>query len=618
MVCGRSLARQFRLVLTAVACATVASTATPGFAQTPAAPSAARGDPAGRVPIEGAPRSFDSELARLLRREPAPDSLFEARRQAERAAETVAKLLESEGYYAASVTPLAEGVDHFTRRVKVVTGPLFIIAGRGIALDAGKLDPVTQNDIEQLLGPLDTGVPARAQPVLDVEDAILRKLKLSGYPDARANTIDALADGEEQTMEITYHLVPGPRTSFGRLTIEGLGLTKRAFIEKLQPWPDNAGYSEAKLDELRARLAETGLFTSAGVSLAPEAQTQTQAAGDDAAYPVQRDVDVKLIERERKTIALGASASTSEGIGLNGEWTLRNWSGWGDSVTLSGQLASLQSFLETDYRLPNIDHYGRNLKLTARAANTQTDAYDQIGATLGATLEEQLTPRLRGSLGVEGGYASIADVQARTLGSTRRNVWLADIVGTAEYTGVRDILDPKDGVRARINVEPGVTYGDTSIVYTRLSGEASIYATLFTPNLTGAVRGKIGAIIGPNGAPPDKLFFAGGGGSVRGYEYQSLSPRDADNVPLGGRSLVETSFELRYRINNTFGAVAFIDAGAAGDDINPPINSMRAGAGFGLRYYAGFGPLRADLAFPLNKRTGDADFQIYISIGQAF
>jgi translocation and assembly module TamA len=87
---------------------------------------------------------------------------------------------------------------------------------------------------------------------------------------------------------------------------------------------------------------------------------------------------------------------------------------------------------------------------------------------------------------------------------------------------------------------------------------------------------------------------------------------------IGGRSLVETSAEVRWRATKSFGLVAFVDAGAAGEDVTPPIDDMRAGAGLGLRYYAGFGPLRADIALPLDKREGDSDFQIYISIGQAF
>src|SRR6185503_5114731 len=121
----------------------------------------------------------------------------------------------------------------------------------------------------------------------------------------------------------------------------------------------------------------------------------------------------------------------------------------------------------------------------------------------------------------------------------------------------------------------------------------------------------LGLIAGPNGAPPDRLFFAGGGGSVRGYEYQSLSPHDADGTLIGGRSLVEMSAELRWRASDRLGYVAFLDAGAAGSNVEPPIDQMRAGVGLGVRYYAGFGPLRADIAIPLNKEEGDADFQIY-------
>ena len=167
-------------------------------------------------------------------------------------------------------------------------------------------------------------------------------------------------------------------------------------------------------------------------------------------------------------------------------------------------------------------------------------------------------------------------------------------------------------------IEPGVTFGDTNIGFTRVSGEAAIYGRAFTENLTAALRGRLGAVFGPDGAPPDRLFFAGGGGSVRGYEYQSLSPRNTAGELIGGRSIVETSAELRWRYSSSLGFVGFVDAGAAGESIDPAFEEMRAGAGFGVRYYAGFGPIRADIAVPLDKREGDSDFQIYLSIGQAF
>jgi translocation and assembly module TamA len=601
MAFGRTLLNRLRLSLSAAAFVALATLAQPANAQ------------AGRVPVVGAPASLNDDLKRLLRDEQKPDSLFEARRQADRAAATVSKLLESEGYYQAEVTPAAEGNDTFTRKVTVTTGPLFIVNSAKIAFVGGApVDDMTRAELDSVLKSLAVGMPARAAPVLETEDGLVLHLKNAGYPDARAEPVDALADGVAHTMDFTFQLQPGQRASFGDVKVSGLDRTKPDYVLSLKPWKPGERYSPQKLDEFRTRLAETGLFDSTSAQLSPDGRADGQ--GLDA-----RDVDVKLTERKRRTVTLGASASTSEGVGVEGSWQLRNLQGRGESLTITAKAATLDSSLETVWRRPNIDgRYGRNLKIGAKIENLETDAFDQLGGTISATIEEQLTHRVRGSVGVNAGYASIEDDQTRLLGDGRRNVYIAGVSGTAEYIGVRDILDPQNGVRARLAVEPGATFGDTTIAFTKVTGEGSVYFGLGSDKFTLALRGKAGSIIGPNGAPPDRLFFAGGGGSVRGYDYQSLSPRDVNNNLIGGRSLVETSAEVRWRATKSFGLVAFVDAGAAGADVNPPIDEMRAGAGLGVRYYAGFGPLRADIAAPLDKRTGDSDFQIYISIGQAF
>lgn len=566
---------------------------------------------AGRVPVEGLPEAIFDRVKGLLREEEAPESLFDARRQAERAAATVATIMESEGYYQAEVEPYARGQNTFSRGVRVTPGPLFIYASRKIAWLDAKPDDRTLAELDTLLAPLETGLPARAQPVIETGDALVARLKAAGYPDASADPVDVLADARTGTIELEFRLRPGLRASFGKLAVSGLGVTNEQFIQNLRPWKDGDIVTPQLVDEFRGRLAETGLFSSTSVKLdaapAPDGQAQTP-----------RDVLVQLNERPRRTIAIGASASTSDGYGLDAEWRLRNWSGWDDTVAVTGQLATLQRKIGTSYRRPHIGKYGRTLTLAAEIEDLETDAFNQTGANVSATLEEQLSPRVRGSLGVEAGFASILDQAARTAGTGRRDVYIISGMGTAEYVGVRDILDPVNGLRARVAVEPGFTWGDTTIAFTKVSGEASAYYDFNTKNLVGAVRGRLGTIAGPNGAPPDRLFFAGGGGSVRGYEYQSLSPRDAAGLLIGGRSLIEISTELRYRFSDTLGFVGFIDGGAAGTNVEPPIDSMRFGTGIGLRYYTAFGPLRADFAVPLNKKAGDADFQIYISIGQAF
>ena len=565
---------------------------------------------AGRVPVYGLPVGLNDALKLLQREEPVAETLFEARRQSERTATIVSTLLESEGYYQAEVEPFANGQTIYTRGVRVTAGPLFVYASRRVAYVGAAPDDTTQAEIDSLLEPISPGAPARAQPVIETGDALVRRLRAAGYPDASAEPVDALADAGAGSIELEFRLRPGLRASFGSLSVTGLDATRAEFVASLRPWKEGERVTPARMDEFRGRLAETGLFAATAVRLADGATL-------DADGVAARDVIVELTERERQTIALGASVSSSEGVGLDAEWQLRNFSGWGDSLTVSGLLATLERRVKTSYRLPHIGKYGRILELSGEIEDFETDAFDQSGANVSATLAEQISRRVRASIGLEAGYASVLEATERFAGLNRRDLIILSGTGTAEYVGVRDILDPVNGIRGRVTFEPGVTWGDTNIAFARITTEASAYSDFGTDNLVGAIRGKLGTIAGPSGAPPDRAFFAGGGGSVRGYEYQSLAPRDATGL-ITGRSLIETSFELRYRASDTLGYVAFIDAGAAGSNVEPPIDDMKFGAGLGFRYYTAFGPLRADFAVPLSNVEGAGDFQIYISIGQAF
>lgn len=565
----------------------------------------------GRVPVEGLPAVIADTMKSLQREEPTPQSLFEARRQAERAAQLVSTLLESEGYYQAEVQALAEGETEFRRSVRVSPGPLFTYASRTIDYPNETPDNITRSQLDSLLSPLAPGAPARARPVIDTGEALITRLREAGYPDARLEPVDALADAATHSVELTFRLRPGLRASFGDLSVTGLVYTQPQFIDRLRPWRDGELLTPKELDEFRARLAATGLFSSASVSLADGAQTP----GDGL---TQRNITVALQERERFTIAAGASASTSEGVGVDGVWEIRNLTGQGDRLRTTAQIASLQARLGLSYRLPDLGRYGRNLEIGGEVEDFSTDAFSQTGVNLSAGVEDQVTPRVLGSVGAELGYARIFDNAALRSRGIGRDVMILSGFVTAEYVGVSDILDPSDGVRARLSLEPGITFGDTNIAFARMSAEASIYASLGADSLIGALRGRLGTIVGPNGAPPDRLFFAGGGGSVRGYEYQSLSPRDASGQLTGGRSLIELSGEVRWRAGGSLGYVAFIDAGSAGSDIQPSVADMRLGAGIGVRYYTDFGPLRADIAVPLRPREGEAAVQFYISIGQAF
>jgi translocation and assembly module TamA len=560
--------------------------------------------------VSGAPSSLAREVQRILPDDPAPETLFAANRQADRAAALLSRLLESEGYYAARTTAFAEDGELLRRGVRIEAGALFSIGTSAIDFLGPPPDPELQTSLPRLLDLVATGSPARAAPILATEDRLLSRLRSSGYAEASADPVDALADGDLQTVDLTFRLRSGPKTRLGRLSISGLTRTRPDFINSIAPWTAGATYSPERLDELRARLSETGLFSSASVRLAP-------ASTGSSLVEVVRDVDIELVEADSRTFTLGGSISTSEGAGANAGWEMRNVAGRGETLAVEAVLANLQRRVETRFTRPNFGHYGRRLTLSARLEDLETEAFRQSGASLSAEVEDQVTGRLRASLSLEAARSSIDDPRSRLLGSSRREVTSLSAMAAAEYVGVRDILDPSNGVRARVAIEPALVRDGSLTGFARITGEVSGYLDLGSPRLVGAVRIRMGALAGPDGAPPDRLFFAGGGGSVRGYEHQSLSPQAVGGVE-GGKSLAEMSLEARWRVSERFGVVAFIDAGAAGRDQRPPFDEMRAGAGLGLRYYAGFGPLRADIAAPLDRRPGDSSVQVYVSIGQAF
>ena len=169
--------------------------------------------------------------------------------------------------------------------------------------------------------------------------------------------------------------------------------------------------------------------------------------------------------------------------------------------------------------------------------------------------------------------------------------------------------------------EPTISAGDDSAVYLRLITQATYYLPLGrNADTVLAARTRIGSVLGGSLStiPSSRRLYAGGGGSVRGYAYQGVGPRLPDNTPQGGLGLFEASFEVRQHITGRWGAVAFVDVGAVSETSAPDFSNVNTGVGVGVRYDLGFGPIRADIAFPLDKREGDSSYELYLSIGQSF
>ena len=190
-----------------------------------------------------------------------------------------------------------------------------------------------------------------------------------------------------------------------------------------------------------------------------------------------------------------------------------------------------------------------------------------------------------------------------------------------KYDSSNNLLDPTKGIRATFSATPTEALGAGSHSFVILQAAASTYLDFSgTGRSVLALRGLVGEVPGTGtfALPPDQRFYAGGSATVRGYRYQSVGPEFVDGNPTGGTAVSAGTVEFRQRILGSYGLVGFVDAGQVSSNGVPFSSHWQVGAGIGVRYYTPIGPIRLDVAVPLDRERGDDSFELYIGIGQAF
>lgn len=553
--------------------------------------------------------TVEAEVRAALADEGAPETVLEARRQGRRAVSAARKMLNSLGHYNPQIDLGIEGTEPPAARLRIDPGPRFSLGPVMVDFNgSAPLDDIV-SDIRQKL-PVSQGQPAIPARVLDAERWIVSTLREKGYPYAEMRERRVIGDRDAETIAVTYLVRAGPRVRFGRTIMpEADMVTKSTYLDRLIPYRNGELYSPGQLSTFNSRLAETRLFRVARASLADE----PGGTAEDGSQI--RDVVVTIAERQRNTIALGTSYSTAEGYGVQAEYTRRNLSRRGDTLTTNLKLAELEQSLNVAWRRPNEFGYGRGLVLNGGIIAETTDAYEREAVEFGAAFEVVKSTDFTYSYGVNAEFVREQDEFGE------RDLQILSVFTDARLDKSDSVLNPREGWRANGRVEPSYTFGDESNPYVRSVGQVSAYLPFDEDKrFVLAGRFKAGAVIGASAAdiPVDDRFYSGGGGSVRGYAYQFIGPRSDDNVPLGGKSVVEASLEARYAWRGNIGLVAFVDAGSVSSDEFSNFNDTQYGAGIGVRYNTPAGPVRLDIAAPLNPTEFDDPVQIYISFGQAF
>jgi translocation and assembly module TamA len=516
-----------------------------------------------------------------------------ALRDARSAADRARRLLRARGYYAATIEPMLDRQQRAL--VRIDAGPLFPIAA--VDVEAGE-DSEARETARNAIA-LETGTPLRAQAIIDAEAQGLVALHNSGWPDAAIRERRVIVDHATEDGSITFRYAPGPWSTYGEIDRD-TGEWNPQFIARMSPFQTGTPASREEIVEYQQRLADLDSVNAADITLGP--------VGEDGRRPVHID----LTEAPRHSIETGLSYSTSEGGGGNVSWIRRNLFGSDETLTLSANIATLNQSLRARVTRPHWRRFNQTLSVRAGLTSEDTDAYQQEEAEIGAQITRRDGRRTYG-LGPHLDWSRVTD----SLG--QRDVVTAAVDLVAGYDSRNDPLDPDDGLHATVQVTPATTLGDCNCQYVRLEGRASTYHRLSDTTIA-ALRLRVGSVFGASAVamPADQRFYAGGGGSARGFDYQSLSPLAPDGTPFGGISVVETSAELRWRVRERWGVVGFVDSAMASSDRQPDFSNMRSAVGIGVRYYLDFAPIRVDIATPLDRRDGEDPVQIYFSLGQAF
>jgi translocation and assembly module TamA len=447
--------------------------------------------------------------------------------------------------------------------------------------------------------------------VLAVHDSLLKALLERGYALAKVDQPIATLSLETATLDIMIKVDAGPKVNLGHIDINGLKKMDASFMRKRLLVMSGQPFKSSDIEAARKDLEALGVFSTVSV-------TDGKQLDQQGRIPLSFDVT----ERPLPTANMGAAYSTDLGGSLSSTWLRRNLFGQAEQLSLSAALTQVggNSTTGLGYKVgaafSKPDYLSRDqaLQLGLDALQQNYTAYNETALLAHGILNRKLSKYWHFGYGIAAEQAQIS--QENIL----RDYSLLSLPLTLKYDSSNSPLDPTQGSIASAALTPTYSMA-ASPSFVLLQVSASTYIDLGEPGRRVlALRGLLGDSGGASqfDLPPDKRFYAGGSTTVRGYKYQSVGPKFADATPQGGTGIAAASVELRQRIFDDYGVVLFADAGQVSVDALPFTNRWQMGAGVGARYYTSFGPIRLDVALPVNPVPGSGSFEVYIGLGQAF
>ena len=519
-------------------------------------------------------------------------------------------VLQSQGRLAGQVdTAIDQSASPVMVHFRITSAEPFILDKVDIKLSPGSPDlgftlPQTGD-----LG-LSLGGPALSKDIVAAAGKLVSSLKNHGHPFAGLAKQLVLADFAAKTVHVTYTLTPGPRAMFGPAEFSGLKEVKQSFVRDMVPWQPGEEYKQEKVDLLQQKLLNLGLFAT--VTAAPKKDLDAQG---------RVVVAVEVTERKQRTVKAGVNYKSDEGPGANFSWEHRNLWGQGERLRLNLSGSAINKTAEASFEKPFFLSPKQQFLADFKATDQNTTAYRGQDITAQAGLGRDLAESLKAKAGL-GYLLTRIEEDAHNPLENDKHWGLIFIPLELTFNNRDDPLDPKKGLLLGLKAAPYLDTLGTNLSFGKAEIDAATYLQLLaSPSVILALRTSLGSIAGAGASdvPPDLRFYAGGSSTVRGYPYQTVGPLRGTK-PLGGDSIFDFGSELRVQVSEKIGVVAFLDGGNVYDQSFPDLSQgILCGAGLGLQVKTPVGPVRLDIATPLERRPKvDAPFQIYVSLGQAF
>jgi len=502
-------------------------------------------------------------------------------------------------------------------RFEIIPGNRFTVG----AVDTGDL-ATTGADFDMLRAQYEVfpGDPISIDTIVNERLDLDLALGENGYPFAEVGEPSMLVDHARQEGDVTLPVSPGGKYSFGAIVSDDEDFLSSRHLSRIARFEPGETHNLSDATDLRRAILATGLVGSVSV-------TPVEAAPPQDGEPGTVDMNVELTRAPLRTIAGSLGYSTEEGVRVAASWEHRNLFPPEGMLRVRGIAGTQEQLLGVTFRKNNFRRRDRILTVDAFASTLDYDAYDARTVSLVTNYERVSTllfqKPLSWGLGLELVATGEREADANGILGPRETFLIAALPVHAQIDTSDDLLDPTKGFRIGGRISPEISDNNGSqSFYVRNQFDASYYQQVGN-NVVIAGRTRVSSIPGASIADiaPSRRIYAGGGGSVRGYGYREIGPRNDLGDPSGGRSAVEFSLEARVQtglMDGAIGVVPFIDAGSVSEDALPGFGNMKFGAGIGIRYQTNFGPIRLDVAAPLNPGPNDAPVAVYVALGQAF